>query len=319
MEASVVVCAYTLDRWDDLVRAIESVHRQTVPAKEIILVVDGNEELKARAEHELQGVNVVLNRHGNGLSGGRNTGFDHATGEILVFLDDDAFAEPQWLAELLAAYDDPDVLGAGGEVVPLWRDGRPGWFPVEFNWVVGCSWPGMPEGPGEVRNPIGTNLSMRRKVFEEAGGFEKALGRFDSGRGKVVTGTCDETEFCIRAVRLNPGGRWMYVPEARVHHVVQPSRATWRYFVDRCRLEGGSKAVVTNLAGTRRGLESERRYVRSVLPRAVVRNAAAALRGERFAIRRAASIVVGLAITAQTYLRGRVTIGLGRRGRYATE
>lgn len=317
-DASVVICAYTLDRWDDLVAAVAAVERQTRPAREVIVVVDRNEELHAKAGAEIPGVRVAMNHHGPGLSGARNTGHDLAEGAVLVFLDDDAFPEPQWLERLLEAYADPLVLGAGGEVVPLWREGRPAWFPPEFNWVVGCSYVGMPEEPSEIRNPIGANLSMRREVFTESGGFEQALGRLDLGNGKVVTGTADETEFCIRATRRTPGGRWMYVPEARVHHVVARSRGTWAYFAQRCRLEGGSKAVLTTLTGTDKGLASERRYVRSVLPRAVLRDLGAGVRGDGVALRRAASIVAGLSLTVAAYAKGRIAIATGRRSRYAS-
>lgn len=318
LDASVVICAYTLDRWDDLVAAVDAVKAQSRPAREIFVVVDRNEELFARASAAFDGVQVAMNHHGPGLSGGRNTGHDLATGAILVFLDDDAFPEPQWLERLLEAYTDPLVLGAGGEVVPLWREGRPDWFPAEFNWVVGCSYVGMPEEPSVIRNPIGANLSMRREVFTESGGFEQALGRLDMGNGKVVTGTADETEFCIRAARRTPGGRWLYVPEARVHHVVARSRGTWKYFAERCRLEGGSKAVLTTLTGTESGLASERRYTRSVLPRAVLRDLRAALGGDTVAARRGAAVLAGLTLTVVAYAKGRVAIALGRRSRYAS-
>jgi hypothetical protein len=159
---------------------------------------------------------------------------------------------------------------------------------------------------------------MRREVFTESGGFEIALGRLDLGNGKVVTGTADETEFCIRATRRTPGGRWLYVPEARVHHVVARSRGTWKYFAERCRLEGGSKAVLTTLTGTSKGLASERRYVRSVLPRAVVRDLKAAAGGDGVALRRAASVVAGLTLTVAAYAKGRVAIATGRRARYSS-
>ena len=58
-EASVVICAYTLDRWDDLNAAIASVRNQTRPAREIILVVDNNEALLERARREIEGVVIT--------------------------------------------------------------------------------------------------------------------------------------------------------------------------------------------------------------------------------------------------------------------
>jgi len=313
---SVIICAHTLERWDDLVCAVASVRRQVLPALEIILVIDRSDELRVRAETEIPGVMVVANAHRGGLSGARQTGADIAAGSILAFLDDDAVAEPQWLGELLEAHADPNVLGAGGHVEPNWLRGSPRWFPREFNWVVGCTYDGMPQQPGPIRNPIGANMAVRAAVMRRTGEFEQELGR--AAVGDSLGSSCEETEFCIRATRLHPGGYWMYRPSARIEHKVPPQRGTWAYFVRRCRIEGQAKAVVADIAGAERGLESERAYTRSVLPRAVMREVGAALRGEPGAAGQAAAIVAGLAITAFEYahtrLRRRALAGRGRAG-----
>ncbi len=85
-----------------------------------------------------------------------------------------------------------------------------------------------------------------------------------------------------------------------------PQRATWAYFVDRCRVEGSAKAILTGLAGSDDGLRSERVYVRSILPRAVAREIASALRGRPEGFAQAVAIVSGLAITTFTYGRIRI-------------
>ncbi len=308
---SVVICAYTMDRWPVLIESVESVRAQSHAPEEIVLVIDHQEELLALARERFKDVEVVPNA-GRGNSAGRNTGCALATGSVFAFLDDDAIAEPDWLERLLAVYTDDSVLGAGGRVLPDWRAGRPSWFPPEFNWVVGCSWTGLPNTIAEVRNPIGASLSMRRDVYAALGGFATEMGRVAGPDGTTVTGTADETEFCIRATRLHDGGRWIYTPEAIVHHIVAESRLSWRFFVDRCRMEGDSKALLAEIAGTERGLESERRYVRSVLPRAVMRDITAAFHGEESALRRAGAIVAGLAITGNAYLRRRAMTRLRR-------
>src|SRR5262249_21384986 len=160
------------------------------------------------------------------------------------------------------AYQDETVLGAGGYIEPLWAAPPPSWFPVEFNWVVGCTYRGMPVRNNRVRNVIGANMSVRTDVLRRSGGFASELGRRDGGAAVMgVAESCEETEFCIRAARLHPGGVWAYCPEARVRHSVSAQRMTWGYFVRRCRMEGKAKAVLTGLAGTRDGLGSERRYV----------------------------------------------------------
>ncbi len=313
LDATVIVCAYTLDRWAELTTAIVSIGRQTRRPRQTILVIDDNPELLRRATSAFPEITVVANHHGQGASGGRNTGYDLSEGSVLVFLDDDAFADESWLEHLLEPLSDPSVLGTGGALEPLWRDGRPIWFTNEFNWIVGCTYTGMPKELAPIRNPICANMSVRKEVFERAGGFEHALSRLDVGG--VVTGTAEETEFCIRAQERTPGGRWMYVPDARVQHLVPGSRATFKYYRSRCRLEGASKAILTELAGSDAGLASERVYVRSVLPRAVLRELGTALRGDASGLRRAAAILTGLTCTAGAYARVRIAMLIGRRPR----
>ncbi len=300
LDVAVIICAYTLERWEILTRAMASVSAQTHPPRELILVIDGNAELQRRCEETFADAVVLANRHPGGLSGGRRTGAEVAGSPILAFLDDDALADPVWLEEMLVAYEDPAALGAGGRVDPLWEHGEPRWLPPELLWVVGCTYAGMPVLGDRIRNPIGANMSMRAEVLRRTGDFAPALGRSDTaGR---VSGTADETEFSIRAARVHPGGYWAYRPRARVRHAVPASRTSWAYFVRRCRLEGTAKAILTGLTGAGEGLASERAYVRSVLPRAVVRELGAAVRGRREGILRAGTIVAAVAVTAFAYL-----------------
>src|SRR5215469_1976290 len=144
---SVVVCAYTEDRWQKLSRAIGSIHDQHQAACEVILVIDHCPWLLERCRREFPGVAVVPNRFQRGLSGSRNTGLAKARGEVVAFLDDDAVASSDWIAVLGGHYEDAQVLGIGGLVEPLWEQGRPRWFPPELDWVVGCSYRGMPTRP----------------------------------------------------------------------------------------------------------------------------------------------------------------------------
>ncbi|SDO73626.1 Glycosyltransferase, GT2 family [Nakamurella panacisegetis] len=314
---SVVVCAYTLDRWDDLRASLLSVSDQSVQPDEVILVIDHNDLLLSRARTEFPGVRVMENRYRQGLSGGRNTAIAEARGDVVVFLDDDATADPGWLAALMKHYEDPAVIGVGGAAAPRWPAGRPAHLPAdtefdrgELDWVVGCTYAGQPETLTEVRNLMGCNMSMRRSVFASVGVFSEGLGRI----GKVPLG-CEETELCIRARQADPSARILFEPAALVHHRVTPDRVRWNYLISRCWAEGLSKAVVSRMVGQGDALSTERTYVGSVLPHAVGRELGRAVRRRRVRhLRSAGAIVIGLASTCAGYARGSMARSHGSRG-----
>lgn len=297
---AVIICAFSEERWDGLAAALAAVRTQTLEPAEIILVVDHNDRLARRARRELEGVVVVTNAGGAGLSGARNTGVAAARSDFLAFIDDDALASPDWLAILAQAFTDGSVIGAGGSVRAAWEGRRPAWFPPEFDWVVGCSYRGLPEEPADVRNLIGCSMAFRRGAFAVAGGFSESLGRI----GKVPLG-CEETEFCIRVKQHAPGSRLRYLPASVVQHRVPAGRMTWRYFRARCYAEGLSKAIVARAVGAAAGLSAERAHVARALPRAVGESLGEAARKRDWrASSRAGAVLAGLALTGAGYVRG---------------
>jgi GT2 family glycosyltransferase len=302
-DVSVVVCAYTRARGEQLLAALDSLHRQTRAPDEVLVVVDHNPELLGWLRERATGARVLASRHAPGLAGARNTGVAEARSEVVAFLDDDATAAPTWVERLAAAYGERHVLGVGGAVVPAWAGPRPGWMPDEFGWVVGCSYRGLPAARDGVRNLIGCNMSFRRDAVVAAGGFTHRLGRV---AGRPLG--CEETELCIRMTRASPDAVLLYDPAIVVHHHVPADRATWRYYLSRCHAEGISKAEVARLAGRDRGLASERTYASRTLPSGVRHELRCALRRRRTApLARAAAIVVGLGATVAGYGVGMAT------------
>jgi glucosyl-dolichyl phosphate glucuronosyltransferase len=299
---SVVVCAYTEKRWDDLVAAVASCGAQTVPPLETIVVVDHNPNLLRRLRLAMPHVRLVENAEEQGLSGARNSGVRAAAGDVVAFLDDDATTAPDWLEHLTSAYLDERVIGAGGSVEPVWPNTRPATMPPEFDWVLGCTYRGLPTCPGPVRNMIGANMSLRRELIEDVGGFRNGIGR----NGSRPLG-CEETEICIRARQRRPDAIILYEPRARVYHRVPSERMSWRYFGRRCYAEGLSKAAVVAYAGSADGLASERSYTLRTLPSGVLRGVADTLsRRDIAGVARAFVIVAGLLMTTIGYAVGRV-------------
>ncbi|MER8061309.1 MULTISPECIES: glycosyltransferase family 2 protein [unclassified Streptomyces] len=311
---SVVICAYTEDRWEDILAAVSSVRAQSYPALETLLVVDHNPALGERLERAYRtagGVRVLPNSGPRGLSSGRNTGIAAARGEVIAFLDDDAVAERDWLRRFAEAYADPRVLAVGGRTEPVWASGRrPAWFPEEFDWVVGCTYRGLPPGRVRVRNVLGGNASFRRTAFEAAGGFATGIGR-DGGR-RPLGG--EETELCIRLARARPDGVLLVDDRAVIHHRVPRARENFSYFRTRAYAEGLSKALVARSVGADKGLESERRYATRVLPAGVARGLRDALLGRPGGAGRAGAIVAGVLTAAGGFAVGSLR---ARRGSYA--
>jgi glycosyltransferase involved in cell wall biosynthesis len=296
IDISVVICAFSERRWRELGAAIESLQRQTSPAREIIVVIDHNEGLLARARSAWPEASVLPNRNSRGLSGAKNSGASVARGEVVAFLDDDAEADERWLERLASAYQDSRILAAGGAVEPLWPSDRPAWFPPEFDWVVGCSYSGMPRETSVVRNLFGGNMSIRRQPLADLGGFVDGIGR--SGTKPVG---CEETELCIRARQRWPDRLTLYVPDARIRHTVTRERTSPTYFVSRCLAEGRSKAIIGGLVGHAPALETERAYVRRTLSAGFMAGLWGALRRQN-SIGRPLAILVGLAVTSVGYV-----------------
>lgn len=309
LSVSVVVCAHTELRWADTLAAIASVRGQSYAAKELIVVVDHNRSLYERLKAALPDATVVENREQQGLSGGKNTGVAMSSGQVVAFLDDDAVADANWLKFMAESYTQPGVVGVGGLTLPKWDTRRPSWFPREFDWVVGCTYIGMPTNRAPVRNLLGGNASFRREVFEEVGGFRSGIGR---GQGKRPLG-CEETEFCIRLNQQIPGAVLLFDNRATIWHRVSAERTRFAYYRARCYAEGLSKAMVTRSVGTGDGLSSERRYTTRTLPRGVARGLADAFRGDRAGLGRAGAIVTGLAATTTGYAAGILSEAAQRR------
>ena len=294
--AAVVVCAYTLDRWDQLRLAIASLGTQDA-SHEAILVIDHNDELYRRAQAAWPEITVVTNDGPGGLSGERNAALRRTDAEVVAFLDDDAWAEPDWLATLLAPFADDRVVAVGGAAQPIWPGDAPAVVPDELLWVVGCSYRGLPETLSPVRNVMGCSMAFRRAPLMSIGGFNPDTGRI----GSVPIG-CEETEACISLTQGEKSRVILYQPAALVHHHVTAARTRLAYVARRSWCEGMSKAAISRTLGARDSLSTESGYVARTLSLAMLR---AIPRGPR-AWAGAGAIGVSVAAAAAGYARGLV-------------
>jgi glycosyltransferase involved in cell wall biosynthesis len=291
---SVVIAAFADDRWRWLQEAVESVRAQTMRADEIVLVIDNNERLFARARAYFRDVLVIPNASAQGASGARNTGVAASRGDIVVFLDDDAVAHPTWLRQLVRHFVDPTVCGVGGRLVPLWEGTgvRPRWWPKEFDWAIGASYAGMPEQVAVVRNVWSGSMAVRRTDFATVDGFRVGFGKTGNQSRP------EDTDLCLRIADARAGAHWIYDPTSEAAHRVPERRQTTNFFVRRCYHEGRGKAELARLNGAGTSTSSERGYAMSVLPAGVLRGVKHALRGDFAALLQSSFIVAGLASAA---------------------
>jgi len=254
MHVSVVVCTHTTDRMPYLREAVDSVLAGRYDDREVIVVSDGCPGVadRVRELYPREDVRVVELDANRGLLGARNAGAEAADGDVVAFLDDDAVADEDWLAELVAAYEreDPTPPAVGGRMRPLWIAGRPAYLPEEFYWLVGATHRGFPDEAGYVRNTNGSNLSFRRAVFLDLGGFDTAIG----GRKGDRNLQGGETELCARLREAYGRGVW-YRPDAGVAHKVFRYRTRPLWLADRAFWQGYSKRGMEALVPASTGEE----------------------------------------------------------------
>jgi glycosyltransferase involved in cell wall biosynthesis len=265
MKVSVVVCTYSMDRYDSFSETVESVLAQAYDPLELVVVVDGNREVFERvredfADADERGVeDVVLhcNDANRGISYSRTKGAKLASGEVVAMIDDDATARPDWIERLVETYEETDAVAVGGHVKPDWVGEKPDFFPEEFYWLVGCDERGFGQHMEELRNTYGSNISYRRDVFLEVGGYDENTGR--KGDKHIQA---HEAPVCIR-IREKTGKGVIYNKRAVVDHKLFEYRSEPGWLVARSFWQGYSKRIMDRLLPEAAGDKNE--YLKDLL------------------------------------------------------
>jgi glucosyl-dolichyl phosphate glucuronosyltransferase len=307
LSADVVICTYTLARWELIVRAVESVLTQTVAPQQLIIVVDHNDDLVTRCRQEWGAgcagspieIVIAASQFHSRQASSRNTGLLLARADIVSFLDDDAHAEPDWLERLLAVYTThPGAVAVGGAPRPDYGAPRPSWLPHEFEWVFGCHYQGLPDRLAPTRHLIGTSMSVRRDEMLAVGGFH-----FDE---------FDDMDLSHQIAHAHGPAAVLYEPRAEVHHHVPSERMTWSYFSRRCFSVNRKKIAALVDMDESGNIGAELRFAAGVLL-ALVPALLAAVTGRPERLLRALVAVVGVALAGCGHVAGRVQLARGRR------
>lgn len=243
MKCSIVVCTY--NRAESLRATLINIIQQEYEDLEII-VVDNNSqdhtrEVVASLSSSVYPIKYYVESR-QGLSYARNLGVDEASGEIVLFLDDDAIPlKKDWVERIASVYHDSEVGVAGGDLLPVWpeADEEPKWLPKSLRSPLGLTNFSYQETTtlSYPTYPWGANISFRKKDILALGGFCTELGRV----GYNLLGG-EETDLCMRLEKA--GKKILYVPEAEVQHFISKEKLVYDSFSERAIFQGITDAVL---------------------------------------------------------------------------
>jgi glycosyltransferase involved in cell wall biosynthesis len=239
---SIAICTY--NRAELLNRVLDSLTGQIASNDEAeILIVDNGS-----TDHTRQLVDQRQRQDGRiryiveseaGIAHARNRALREARGEYLAFIDDDAWAQPHWLQNLLAPIHSitPQPECVVGPVSLVWEGKRPDWFPDRFETLL-CRYEmgDVPRFLGPDGYLLTTNSLFHRATLLALGGMRTDLGH----KRKSLLGGEDNDIF---KRMLANGHRVYYQPTARVNHPVPRERQTRRFLLRRLFWDGASQPL----------------------------------------------------------------------------
>jgi GT2 family glycosyltransferase len=245
MNISVIIPTY--NRLRTLLQALGSLQQQTLAEFEILVVDNGAREDTHQAIERFNERAKVPARYipepRLGLHNARHAGARTASGEILVFTDDDATFESGWLKAYADAFDShPEMAAAGGRILPFWEEPPPHWLremvDASLTNLTHFGELSLLDRGGEFvldyhLYPFGVNMAIRRAILFEVGGFNpEAFGDLWLGDGE--TGLARK----LQERQMLMG----YLPQAVVHHHIPPQRMTVAYLCGRMANQGACDA-----------------------------------------------------------------------------
>ena len=224
LRVTVVVITYM--RPGPLKKCLEHLAQQTQPADQLIVVdasPDGESQAVASA---VPGVEYMRNPNGAGnMTNSRNVALASATGDLIAFLDDDAYPAPDYVEQLRRAYQDSSI----GLACSRTLNGQPGEDRIgmdrigKFDERDGTLSGNFAADPGtavvDIDHGIGATMSFRRSTLLDLGGFREDF------RG--ISGVREDADAFLRARAL--GYRAVFISSAVAEHVAAPQARGKRF------------------------------------------------------------------------------------------
>ena len=228
---SVILCTYNRDKY--IYNVLKSVAENDYPRDlyEIVLV---NNNSTDNTEGECQRFQAdypdIAFRYcvetSQGLSYARNCGIRQSAGDLLVYVDDDATVNKEYLrtyADFFASH--PKAVAAGGPILPVYETEEPAWMShytrqlITGRLYLGNTAREFPKGAF----PGGGNACYRKSVFDTVGLFNVELGR----KGNSLIGA-EEKDLFDKMTTC--GMHFYYLPTAILYHIIPPHKLTPDYF-----------------------------------------------------------------------------------------
>lgn len=228
---SVIICTYNRDKY--IYNVLKSLADNTLSHNQYeIVLVDNNctDNTRGECERFMQNFPDVAFRYfvetNQGLSHARNCGIRESRGDILVYVDDDALVNPEYLetyADFFERY--PEIDAAGGPIIPKYETAEPSWM-SHFTkaLITGYKYLGDKEKEFPKNDyPGGGNAAYRASVFERVGLFNVELGR----KGDSLVGA-EEKDIFDKMTTM--GMRFFYLPTAILYHLIPEKKLSQDYF-----------------------------------------------------------------------------------------
>ena len=249
---SVVIATY--NRAAFLTKTFESVFNQNYPKDRYELIVidnDSADNTAAVVQQAFVGAPIPCSYYvekQNGLSYARNLGIEKAQFEFIAQLDDDAIANPDWLAAFNRVINEQHALVVGGRVEKSFEEGftPPDWFNYQYlKHFFGVNYRdrGKKEKVFPIRHPLylsGGNTAYAKRVIEHFGGFRVDLGR----NGKSLL--AGEESFLNLVLERNDIPIY-YTDDASIHHYVGSERLNKAHLRKKALWSGVTNAYVQPL------------------------------------------------------------------------
>ena len=228
---SIIICTYNREKY--IGPLLDSIAKNDYPTTDYeIVLVDNNCTDNTRevceqfaAAHKEVAFRYVIESE-QGLSAARNKGIKEAKGDIIIYVDDDALVDSDYIriyAEHFAAHT--DTMAAGGPIEPLYETQEPAWM-SPYTKALLTAWMNYGNQVREYpkgRYPGGGNAAYRKVVFDKVGLFNTELGR----KGNLLLASEEKDIFDKMKAQ---GMKVLYLPTPVLHHSIPQAKLEEDYF-----------------------------------------------------------------------------------------